>query len=334
MSTENFPALPEPRNADGEMRRVGVELEFAELSASDAAEAVARAIGAECSADNPHAYRLDHPELGAFEIYLDMAGSHPSQGASESEVAARKALGDVMQTVVPVELVCPPVAPDQLSQIQQICDRLEAAGARGTREALLYAFGTHLNVEIVRLEASSIAPVLRTYVLIEDWLREVLGINLTRRMLNFVDPFPSRYVDRLAAGEPQDMDALIEGYLADNPTRNRSLDMTPVLALADRDRVEATLGDEKLKPRPTYHYRLPDCGLGQSGWSLAQQWAVWVHIEKIAGRRDVVDRLARIWLSRRAEWLSARAEWAAIAARVLNEAGLGAADLRRERKAA
>jgi len=95
------------------------------------------------------------------------------------------------------------------------------------------------------------------------WLWRAIDPDTTRRLLNFAEPFPDEYV-RLLAGESYwpDESALIDDYVRLNPTRNRDLDMLPLLAFLDEDRVRSKLPDEKINPRPTFHYRLPDMRSG------------------------------------------------------------------------
>jgi hypothetical protein len=69
---------------------------------------------------------------------------------------------------------------------------------------------------------------------------------------------------------------------------------------------------ENVRPRPTFHYRLPNCLVDDPSWSFALEWNRWVEVERLA--EDPV-RLARACEEARA--LPARlepAEWRARAA--------------------
>src|SRR4051794_8452651 len=59
------------RTRKGEVRKVGVELEFSGTSLPEAAEAVREAYGGELRQDHEHRYALVAPELGEFEITFD-----------------------------------------------------------------------------------------------------------------------------------------------------------------------------------------------------------------------------------------------------------------------
>lgn len=325
MRSPPYAPLPHPLNDAGETRTVGLELEFGGLTAADAAAVLERWSGSSAEARDPHSFTVEHARLGELQIYLDMASAHPKGGSDETDLdrTLRGVLGDTAQAVVPVEIVTAPLAPDHLPDLDPLVRALRAAGAVGTQSSIFYAHGMHLNVEVRALSAERIAPVLRAFLLLEDWMREKMEIDLTRRTFAFVNPFPSAYVDRAAQDDfGADTDRLIGDYLAHNPTRNRSLDMTPVFAMIDRARVEAALRGEKLKPRPTFHYRLPDCSIDQEGWTPAGDWNLWVALERISERADIVAELARAWIAYRESWLTQRADWRRESAAILEAHGV------------
>ena len=93
-----------------------------------------------------------------------------------------------------------------------------------------------------------------------------------------------------------DEDALIGDYLEANPTRNRALDMLPVLATLQEERVLAAAKEsENVKARPTFHYRLPNCLIDDRSWSFGVEWNRWVEVERLAAdearMRVVADEL-------------------------------------------
>ena len=337
MSSLPYAPLPHPLTDAGAPRHVGVELEFAGLSAADAAAVLERWTGCEPEARDPHSFTVPHPQLGKLEVYLDMAGAHPKGEPDETDLdrTLRGVLGDTAQVVVPVEIVTAPLEPERLPELDPLVGALRAAGAVGTQGSIFYAHGMHLNVEVRALTAERIAPVLRAFVLLEDWIREELAIDLTRRTFAFVNPFPSSYADCVAdPGFGGDLDRLMDEYLEHNPTRNRSLDMTAVFGLIDRERVVTALGGEKLKPRPTFHYRLPDCSIDRPGWTPARDWNLWVVVEQISERGELVAALARAWVAYRESWLTQRADWRRESRAILARHGItGAADAHGDRTA-
>jgi hypothetical protein len=62
----------------------------------------------------------------------------------------------------------------------------------------------------------------------------------------------------------------------------------------DRERVmSAPVERELIKPRPTWHYRLPNCLIDDPDWSLRDPWREWVRIEKLAADPDALAAAAR-----------------------------------------
>jgi hypothetical protein len=72
----------------------------------------------------------------------------------------------------------------------------------------------------------------------------------------------------LAPGYRPDLAGLAGDYLAANPTRDRGLDLLPVLLHLDPARVRAALPREKVGARPALHYRLPRARVGEPGWGI------------------------------------------------------------------
>jgi hypothetical protein len=132
-------------------------------------------------------------------------------------------------------------------------------------------------------EAKTITAYLKAFICLFDWLNARANINMTRRLTSYVDPFPGAYVQKLVATDYwPDMAGLIDDYLKDNPTRNRALDMLPLFRHIDEKRVLAKVSDERIKSRPTFHYRLPDCLIDQPGWGMHVAWNDWVEVERLA----------------------------------------------------
>jgi hypothetical protein len=135
----------------------------------------------------------------------------------------------------------------------------------------------------------------------------------TRHFLGFADPFPPDYVRRLVTPDYlPDLSTFVEDYLGANPTRNRDLDMLPMLAQIDEERVRARLPNEKINKRPAFHYRLPDARISDPGWSIAPDWNRWVAVERLAFDRDRLEALGRAYLTFEGEAKS----WADIAERI------------------
>jgi len=123
----------------------------------------------------------------------------------------------------------------------------------------------------------------------------------------------------LAPGYAPDLDGLVDDYLKYNPTRNRGLDLLPILAMHDLEKVKAISEEPELvRARPAYHYRLPNSMIEDRSWSLAAEWNRWVLVERLAAcpelclpmAEDFLAHLDRnrvgfrdLWLRRSARWV-------------------------------
>ena len=75
-----------------------------------------------------------------------------------------------------------------------------------------------------------ITAFMKSFALLNSWLRREASPDATRNLLGFADPFPADYVRRIASPDYwPDIAAFIDDYLAFNPTRNRDLDLLPLL---------------------------------------------------------------------------------------------------------
>ncbi|MGY6634421.1 MAG: amidoligase family protein [Alkalilacustris sp.] len=296
-----FWPLPTPLRADGAPRRTGLEIEFAGLGRDQAGAVIAALWGGRREDLDPHRLRLCDTALGPVTVELDTALSR-----SGVEGLVLDALGDL----VPLEIVTPPLGPDTLAEADRLVAALRAAGARGTRAALRFGFGLHLNPEIA--DPAHAVAVARAYGLLEDWLRAADPIDPARRALPFVDPWPRALVDALAAdGAQWDMGALAQAYLTATPTRNRGLDLLPLLEHLEPARVADALPEGQAKGgRPTFHYRLPEARVDEADWSVAYEWNRWVVVERVASRPALLAALSEEWQAHRAALFTIRSDWA------------------------
>ena len=297
--------LPHPTTRDGDERLVGVEVEFGHLSEARATEILSSRFGGDASGTGGRECILDVAGIGRFRIYLD----------TRYRGQVERLLGDtgidLARMVVPVEMVTPPLSPARLPDLDAVLDDFAAAGASGTTKGLFFGFGVHLNVAVRSLSVADLLPVMRAFAFLEDWLRQADPIDVSRRTLPFVAHWPRTLTDALADDPPDDADALLDLCLSRMPSRNHSLDVMPVLAMLDMDRVRAAAQEPlAISARPAWHYRLPDCRIGEAGWSLAWEWNKWVLVEEIAARADVLDTLAERWRRHRGSWPGTRRQWA------------------------
>lgn len=296
------------QNPEGNTRRVGYELEFAGLDLPQVSDIVAKTLGGKHEPETQAESRVSVPELGEFVIELDWAlGKKVArERAAEKEEGGEHFDDDKLmewamraaRELVPVEIVCPPIAIDQLHHLNKMIEPLRKAGALGTDQSLLYAFGVHLNPEIPDFEPTTLLAWLQSFGIAQEWLIKAHEVDVARRITPYIDVWPKQYVKELLQLQPEEVtqDQLIEHYLKFNPTRNRALDMLPLFRHLNEELVMETIKDGKVNARPTFHYRLPNCEIDEEGWSLAESWNVWCVVETLAGEPETRRALAEQWL--------------------------------------
>jgi len=325
---------PEENTEDGATRRVGVELEFIGMESQPTAELVRRLYGGELVEVDSHHYRVENTRFGDFEVELDTQYAHrkavaPPEDAAGPEDAAtgappeanwgdrleghlRSAVGDIAKLWLPTEISAPPIAWNELDRLEELIESLREAGCEGSDASLLYAFGLQLNPEAPSLSADSLRRHLQAYLVLSPWLREEIGLDLTRRLVPFVAPFPRGYILMvLQENYRPDLRGLILDYLDHNPTRNRELDMLPLFAHLDARRVQAMVEDERIRARPTFHYRLPGTRLAQPGWGVVLEWNRWVAVERLAADEARLRDAAAAYRRHFDAPLASVEEWAA-----------------------
>lgn len=307
-----FETPPWAHRRDGEMRRIGLELEMTGIEPTAIAEAVTAIVGGQVERESAFFTRVVDTKLGEFGIELDAElltdrryQKHLSEfgidiGEGEIRDNLERVIFRIAGLVVPLELVGPPVPWSELPTLDSIRSKLHEAGALGTESSAFYAFGMQLNVEAASLEADHLLAMLRAFVLQYEWLMDRSEPDLSRRISPYVQPYPEEFVIHLLQRDYEpDIETLIDDFLALTPTRNRPLDMLPLLAHIDKDRVMAAPVERDLiKPRPAFHYRLPNCRIDDADWSLAEAWNDWVEVERLASDPGRLERRAREHLLR------------------------------------
>ncbi|RUR34244.1 amidoligase family protein [Vreelandella nanhaiensis] len=301
-------APPNRFNSDGKLRHVGVEIEFAGLPPRDTAQVVRELFGGELNVVSPHRLLVENSRWGVFGIELDTQYAHPDQALLdessdqdsewkrhqhqrrvEFHQKTRELIGDMVSGLVPTELVCPPIPWSELENLDTIFQALRDQGAKGTDASLLYGFGLHLNLEVERLDVEYLLTMLRAYLLMAHWLRDEIRVDITREVLPHANPFPKDYALKVLDSRYQpDLDTFIDDYLHYNATRNRELDLLPLFAYLRPDHTHELLHTKLIKPRPTFHYRLPNAQLSQPGWGAVTEWNRWVEVEKLAAKKAVL----------------------------------------------
>ena len=293
-------------NENGQQRRVGVEIELIGLEVNAIAQLVQNTFGGSLNKETDYEIKVNSDRLGTFRIEVDLALlKEMGQQRKESEDApgfidqvSENILASVADKIAPCEIVTAPIPFDAITELDRLVTVLNSAGAKGTEESLMYAFGVHFNPEAPSLQADSLLAYLRSFILLYDWLKERLKIDISRRISPFVNAFPSSYAELiLLPSYTPDVTRLIDDYLTHNPTRNRALDMLPLFAHINESQIKEALDDPLVTSRPTYHYRLPNSRLGDPEWRVSDEWQSWLTVERLAQQPEVLRAMAGDYLS-------------------------------------
>ncbi|QFT46821.1 Putative amidoligase enzyme [Roseivivax sp. THAF40] len=302
--------LPVRDNANGDPRRVGVEIEFGALAEEQVTGVITERMGGQVEQRGERGYVVTDTELGDIEVYLD------TQYLKRAESGFQQRIHDIARQVVPVEIVTGPILPAEITKLDALCADLAKAGATGTAAGVFLGFGVHFNPEVTGETLPDILPTLRAFAFLEDSIRDAARIDLARRVMPYVDAYPRPLLDGLAE-EIGSLDALIDLYLDRAPSRNHGLDMLCLFAHLDEARVAGAMDMNLISPRPTYHYRLPDCRIDEPDWSLSLEWQRWVRIEEVAQDAGLIGDLCAAWRDHRAHLTTTRSDWAKRAADIV-----------------
>lgn len=325
-----FRLPPRIYNENGEKRRVGFELEFGGLPLEETSEILLALFAGQALRDSEFAYRVQ-TGIGEFvleadssflkdrkyEKYLRLLGLDPETSTIAQNVGEQ--VSKLAGTLIPFEIATPPLPIDDLSAVDQIRQELQQHSAKGTKASIFMAFGMQFNPEVPSTSAESLLAHLQAFFLLYDWLYEESEISIARKVAPFIHEFPEEYVRLvLAPNYRPSRERLIDDYLRHYPTRNRPLDMLPLFAYLDRDRVFASPVEKELvKPRPTFHYRLPNSLVDDPNWTIAQDWNKWVEIEVLADNpvrlKEMSERYSKMhdqtMLFTRSKWAAQTREW-------------------------
>lgn len=296
-----FDLPPSPWSARGTARRVGVEVEFMGISARAAARALAAGLGGTVAEEDPHAFLVRGTPLGDLAVELDIRYVHPQAHEKALPVrlgprlAAR--LGSALVGVVPRELITAPMPLDRLPEVDRAIEILRHAGAAGRGTTWFGSLGLHFNVDPLHLDVAALVTTLKAFVLLDPWLRRETAGSVRLWPAFLPAPYPADYVRRVVAPDYRpDLPTFAADYLDANPTRDRDLDLLPILLYFDEARVRAKLPYAKIGGRPVFHYRLPRAHVGAPGWSIAADWNRWVAVERLAEDPDRLEALACAYL--------------------------------------
>lgn len=290
-----FKQPPVVTNYDGQERRVGFEFEYTGLPLADMATLVQGCFGGSLEVENEFSYKVKSTPFGSFSIesdssYLKQKKYEKLLEALSLESSTLKSIADRISQqsdlLVPFEVITPPIPLSAMGQIEAFRALAHRKlQERSSSAALLAPCGFHINPEVISRDVDDVLNTVRAFCLLYDHLLTAYEVSLTRRVWPYIAPYPPAYAELILARDYRpDMGQLIDDYIQYNPSRNHALDLLPLFAWFDEERVLAheELELKLIKKRPTYHYRLPNCELHKAHWTVADQWNSWVEIENLA----------------------------------------------------
>jgi len=272
--------------ADGSVRRVGVEVEFLGPSAAVAAAALARDLGGVVEPEDPHAIKVRGTRLGDLSVELDLRHIHPARHPDLDVGLGRRGaafLGTLVSPFVPRELITAPIPAAQIGDVDKALASLRSVGARGRGVIFQNSLSLHFNIDPPSLDVRTLTAFLKAFLLVSDELRRQTSRGSMWLALALPPDYPENYKEHILAPDYwPSLPDLTADYLAANPTRQRALDLLPVLAYLNEAQVRQALPREKIGPRPVLHYRLPHAYLSDPNWSILPDWYGWLKVERIA----------------------------------------------------
>ncbi|SMO50973.1 amidoligase family protein [Gracilimonas mengyeensis] len=306
----NFNIPPQQKNQDGNERSVGFEFEFTGVEIKDAANMISELYGGKVSQLSGYEYKVSDTRFGDFSLELDASlflnkkyeKALKSIGINIDKLKNKDKLEDTLRdmasTVVPFEIITPPIPLPKLLHLNELVDKLREWKAKGTGSSFFYAFGLHLNPEVPELTADSILRHLQAYVMLDGWIRKDAKIDLSRKITPYINEYEIDYIRHILQPDYQpDLQTLIVDYFEFKNSRNRPLDLLPVFMFMDEEITSSLLEEELTSARPTFHYRLPNCNIQDEEWSLAEEWNRWVLVERLAKDRKALNQYARAFLN-------------------------------------
>lgn len=309
MKTATFITPPITTNPSGEERKIGYEFEFTGVDLVDITEVIQSLWGGSINKKSTYEFEVQDTALGTFRLELDAQllrdkkyektlksiGIDLTTFKNIDTIEGK--LKDMASSVVPFEIITPPIPLSEMEKMNDLLDELRKWKAKGTGSSMFYAFGLHINPEISDDSPESLANHLKAYLLLDPWIRKDAKINISRRITPYINEFREDYkLLLLSSGYHPTLQDLISDYFNYGNSRNRPLDMLPLFMHLDRPYTEKFLKDTLTSSRPTFHYRLPNCSIEDDRWSLASEWNRWVLVECLANDEKALAQYSKAYL--------------------------------------
>lgn len=296
----------QPPNAD--IRHYGLELEFTGLDLKTVAELVVHHFGGEISKRSAYIIDVKNTAWGDFRLecdssflksrgYADWLSNVGVDLTKDEQERLDVAIAGKSDILVPNELVTPPLPQKALPDFYNFVDHWKQIYRNLVPIDLSLApLGLHINIETHSLESDWLLSVLRSFCLRYKSLKKEIAVDIKRSVAPYIASFPKGYTEWINREDyTPTMEVLIKDYFKWNPTRNRALDMAPLFGHINWELLEKVEGLELhlVKPRPAFHYRLPNCHLHSPDWSVEQEVNRWLELEDFAKTLSKNKKLGR-----------------------------------------
>lgn len=322
-------------NERGEIRKVGFELEFGGVSLASVADSIIELYGGQLEVVNKYNQQVNGTTLGDFTLKLDLRLLNEKNyhklfdtlGIPIADIhLGKRTLEEIIESVlesalslnVPNEIAVPPIPLTDLEEVEKLRLALHQKQAKGTKSSVFYTFATHINPELPVCDVTTLLNYTRAFLLLYPWLFKVSEIDFARRLTSYINPFPPEYFQlALLPFYQPTLQQFIEDYHRNNPDRNRPLDLYPALAWMAPEAFDQLSNVNYVKPRPTFHYRLPNSLIDDPEWSIAEEWNRWYEVEQLANQPEKITELSQAYLLMEASgqagfensWISHLEEW-------------------------
>ncbi len=331
MTSSTFINPPVITNPSGEERKVGYEFEFTGVEMNDVTKIIQALFGGTIKKKSTYEYEILETKFGSFTLELDaqllrdkkyektlkLIGIDITTLKNIQTIEGK--LKDLASSVVPFEIITPPIPLSEMSELNGLLDELRNWKAKGTGSSMFYAFGLHINPEVSDTSPESLLNHLKAYIMLDPWIRVDAKINMSRKVTPYIKEFGEDYAQLLmSSGYKPSLRDLISDYFSYGNSRNRPLDMLPLFMHLDKEYTKQFLTETITSSRPTYHYRLPNCSIEDERWSLASEWNRWVLVETLAEDEKALEQYSRAYLKLKKEtvigfeqkWIKLMNRWA------------------------
>ncbi|WP_375723168.1 amidoligase family protein [Arcobacter sp. KX21116] len=307
-------------NNKDEPRHVGIEIEYSNLSLEKSAKLISEIFGGNLEKITKYELKLKDTKYGDFKFELDaqllqkMQTDNLFDKLSNIIGSVSHSIDDIVDKTskrfVPFEIATPPIPIKDLKEADKLVESLRLNGALGTTHSLYYAFGVHFNIEPPSQNIEDVLRLFKSFLIIQKWIELQSEVDIARKVSPYINDFPKEYIKKIIDLDYKPTkEEFLQDYIKYNPTRNRILDMLPQLAFWDEEEVRKHLPKEKINPRPTYHYRLPNSKVNLFRWNLSQEFQLWVIVEILANNEKVFNKMSKEFLIQLDSPLFNKNEW-------------------------